>query len=294
MLDQFTPRDVTRFWSKVDCSGGPDSCWLWIGGRTESGYGRFSVKRHLIFSHRFSWRLHHGSIPDGLHVCHNCPNGDNPSCVNPKHLWLGTPADNMADMVAKGRQAVGDKNGMRLYPERVLRGDDHWTRRLPELVLRGDENGSHLHPECRPYGEKNGANTHPEKRPRGEGNGQSKLTNAKVEVIRAAYATGQCTVRSLAAEFRVSKSLVSVIVRNEYWKTDDEPRCDVPTHLLLSSEDRGRTGERNGRSKLTTEQVAAIRLDYASGRHTQRSLAGKYGVSRGSIGPILRGTEWRP
>lgn len=99
------------FWERVKKT---DSCWLWTGRTHEqNGYGHITDNdgRHLN-AHRFSWILAHGPIPAGLVVCHNCPGGDNPRCVNPAHLWLGTQADNIADQVAKGRAAKGEGHGM--------------------------------------------------------------------------------------------------------------------------------------------------------------------------------------
>lgn len=92
-----------RFWRFVQKT---DDCWLWTGAH--GNYGFISVSErlgesHQLLAHRVSWELHHGPIPDDLWVLHNCPGGDNPLCVNPSHLWLGTPADNSQDMVAKGR-----------------------------------------------------------------------------------------------------------------------------------------------------------------------------------------------
>jgi hypothetical protein len=101
-----------RFWSKVNKS---DSCWLWTSGQNGSGYGQFNVKdaitgkRSPRLAHRFSYLLHHGSIPCGLCVLHNCPDGDNPRCVNPAHLYLGTRRDNNQDAVRKGQRAIGNR-----------------------------------------------------------------------------------------------------------------------------------------------------------------------------------------
>jgi hypothetical protein len=97
-----------RFWSHVHKT---NTCWLWTGRTNPTrGYGRMYYNRHDTDTHRIAWELMHGPIPTDMVVCHRC---DNPPCVNPDHLFLGTHADNVADKVAKGRQAKGETHWMK-------------------------------------------------------------------------------------------------------------------------------------------------------------------------------------
>lgn len=109
---------VERFWAKVEKT---ETCWLWTGQFDSDGYGRIKTSnrpRRRIRAHALSWAIHFGPIPAGLVVCHRC---DNPPCVRPDHLFLGTTADNQHDKVAKGRQARGEAVGAaKLTAEQVL------------------------------------------------------------------------------------------------------------------------------------------------------------------------------
>jgi hypothetical protein len=102
---QRRPPLAERFWAKVD-KNAPGGCWLWTACRNQLGYGEFSVKNRSMWAHRVAWELVNGPIPNGLEICHNCPTGDNPSCVNPEHMFLGTHADNLRDAIKKQRSGL--------------------------------------------------------------------------------------------------------------------------------------------------------------------------------------------
>jgi hypothetical protein len=91
-------------------------CWLWAGRLCGGGYGSLKVDGRRCQAHRASWEFHIGPIPAGLLACHKC---DNPPCINPSHIFLGTHRDNLRDMVAKGRVCKNNPSHRELYYSKV-------------------------------------------------------------------------------------------------------------------------------------------------------------------------------
>jgi hypothetical protein len=132
--------EIERFWSKVDRRSAGD-CWEWQACCHRQGYGWFYRKGgQQVLAHRYSYELHHGSLRRRDKVLHTC---DNPRCVNPSHLRLGTQADNVHDMMAKGRSPVIGVNGESNHQSKLTRTDVVEIRwrvlagaSLPELAER--------------------------------------------------------------------------------------------------------------------------------------------------------------
>lgn len=148
----------------------------------------FNLFGKSVKAHRLMYEMVNGPIPDGLDVCHRC---DNPLCVRPEHLFLGTHSDNMADMVLKGRHLITKKQ--------LPSGDAHWSRRLPEKQLAAIAKRS---PECFIRG----SQVH-----------CSKMTEHRVLMARS-LRTGGMSLAKIAGMFGVSIAAIHNIVTRKTWR----------------------------------------------------------------------------
>jgi len=174
---------AARLLSKLERSA--DGCLLYVGARFSNGYGAFWLNGKTARAHRIAWIIANGPVPDGMRVLHHC---DVRACCDVAHLFLGSDADNIHDMWAKGRKQVysGSEHWMRKRPERVPRGDAHYLRRNPE------------------------------KRRAGEQAPTAKLTWVAVREVRARVAAGE-RYGSIARAFGVSNATVGLIAQRKTW-----------------------------------------------------------------------------
>lgn len=183
-----------------------NDCWLWPSVIDKNGYGRASQSGKRYWAHRLSYLHHHGPIPEGALVCHHC---DVRRCVNPKHLFLGTAADNTADMIRKNRHRYGERAPWSKLTEANVRAILADTRNHEVIAAEFGIAGPTV---CEIKKRRTWRHVSPEQGP-SEVHGNARLTPDQVRAIRA-DSRGQ---RFIAADFGVSQSVVSEIKRGKSW-----------------------------------------------------------------------------
>lgn len=182
-IPNLSEKDLARFKNAIP-EVAINECWEWGMSKNSRGYGVFYIGNVQFLSHRVSFKIHNGDAPSSLLVCHTC---DNPPCVNPEHLFLGTVRDNSLDCTKKGRNVES-------------------LKKATAAVIRSWANGR-IHP----------FKANPESIPRGECCPSSKLTNGDVIRMRDLFSSGK-SMRLLAKIFGVSYENVHYIVKRKTWR----------------------------------------------------------------------------
>ena len=332
-----------RFWAKVDkngpvseyCSGlGP--CWEWKASKGHDGYGHIGVGGRedfrVVQSHRLSWELTAGPIPQGLLVLHRCHNR---GCVNPGHLYLGTNADNVRDKIASGRQNTNRDQRHRIggsladrFWRLVTKTEDCWEwsgylngagygmikdhqkHRRAHVVSWEIHRGSIPEGLCVLHTCDNRRCVRPEHLFLG-----TRTDNAADRTAKGRTAAGESNgarrhpENMLRGDLHPMRRNPQLAARGEQHgsHTHPESRTTGDDHWSRKYPERRPTGARHGSathpeavlrgedcswSKLTAEQVRAIKQEYASGGISQGALGLKYGISQTQIGRIIRGVRW--
>lgn len=226
--------------SKENIEVTENDCWEWQGAKTGSGYGEIKRNKQKYYTHRVILQTHgEGFTEEKDFCCHKC---DNPSCVNPDHLFAGSHKDNMEDAAEKGR----------------LTGPGY----------------------------------------KGEEHHQSKLTEEEVVEIREKYATENQQFQELAEEYDVNRPQIGNIISGRKWEHADGPIFSKKEIAEIRKknfpdENKENQGSGNGQSKLTEKDVKEIREKYHNEDVYQKHLAEEYGITRGSVGDLVRGDTWK-
>lgn len=275
---ELSQKDIDKFWNKVDIKG-EDECWEWLGNLDMGGYGKFYIigpNNTALMAHRVSYFLNFGEIPDGMIIMHFIC--DNPKCVNPKHLKLGTQRENVEDCVNKGRRSPQDKdnnNRAILSEKKVIE--------IKRLFETGQYSLSQL---SKIFGVAHTTISYLLKGKSWKGVGgevsipinrlpNHTLIEEEVVEIKKLLQEGILSGKEISELFNTTETNISCIKRGVSWKNIGE------LNIILTP-----------KNKLKKEDIPIIKDMYTNGRK-QSEIAMIYGVKSNTISEVITGTHWK-
>jgi len=222
IIPPLSKKDISRFWAKVDRRE-PDDCWEWQGYRDKVGYGRFRLKQQSYTTSRVAYAIAHGDVPADMCVRHVVC--DNPPCCNPDHLRLGSQAENIRDMMRRGRhapvrgelsrQAKLSATDVATIRRRYAAGGVTQAILATEFGVRSTMISQIVRGQA--WSHIKSAPTSTDNWARGSVHYKAKLTDSAVRRIRRMFAKGTRSASQLADDFSVSESLIYMVIHRTVW-----------------------------------------------------------------------------
>jgi hypothetical protein len=289
-------KTVQRFWSKINIPDNFNDCWEWQSGKDKDGYGRFYLNSKSLLSHRAIYECYYENIPFNLLIRHNC---DNPSCVNPRHLLLGTYQDNTDDMVFRNRSSFGERNGSSILTNKEVNEilkhliENNYTQvQLSKLydvvpsVISSISTG-------RTWKKIYSKLTEEQKR-QIKLNSRLKLTNDKINDILEHLINNTYTQNELSKIYNVTPTTISYISTGKSWNKIYSKLTNIEKEKILYNNKHNKTsGEKNAQAKLTEKEVLKIRDIYSKNNISYNNLAKQFNIKHNTCYNIIKRNTWK-